>query len=36
MAAIRMSGVQMPVSAKLDDNIEKILYYIRHSDADFL
>ena len=36
MAAIRVSGVQMPVSAKLDENLPKILAYIEASDADFV
>ncbi len=36
MATIRLSGVQMQIAAKLDDNLERILTLIRQSDADFL
>lgn len=36
MATIRVSGVQMPVSPKLEDNLPKILSYILSSDADFV
>ena len=36
MATKRLSGAQMRIAPKLDDNLEKILTYIRQSDADFL
>ena len=36
MSAIRVTGVQMPVSNKLDDNLPKILEYITKSDADYI
>jgi len=36
MPTIRVSGVQMEVSAKLDENLPKILHYIETSDADFI
>lgn len=36
MAAIRVSGVQMEVSPKLEDNLEKILHYIGRGDCDFM
>lgn len=36
MATIRVSGVQMAVSANLEENIDKILHYIEQGKADFL
>lgn len=36
MAVIRVSGVQMRVSHKLEENLEKILRFIEVSDADFI
>ncbi len=36
MAIVRVSGVQMYVSSKLDENLDKILNHIETSDADFL
>ncbi len=34
MPTIRVSGVQMAVSPSLDDNLPKVLEYIKNSDAD--
>jgi predicted amidohydrolase len=36
MATIRVSGIQMFVSLKLDENLEKILHHIEASDCDFI
>ncbi|MBI4556257.1 MAG: carbon-nitrogen hydrolase family protein [Candidatus Hydrogenedentes bacterium] len=36
MPTVRVSGVQMYVSPKLDENLPKILEHIRNTDADFL
>ena len=36
MATIRVSGVQMAVSASIDGNLEKILHYIKQGKTDFL
>lgn len=36
MATIRVSGVQMTVSPKLEENLPRILKYIESSDADFI
>ncbi len=36
MATVRVSGVQMAVSAHLAENLEKILHAITHSDCDFI
>ena len=36
MATIRVQGVQMPVSKKLDENLPKILDHIARSDADYI
>ncbi len=36
MARIRVSGVQMPVSLKLSDNLSKILRYIETNDSDYI
>lgn len=36
MKTIRVSGVQMYVSPKLDDNLPKILDHIKKTDADFI
>jgi len=36
MATIRITGVQMSVSAKLEDNLPKIIGHIAESDADFI
>lgn len=36
MAKIRVTGVQMQVSPKLDENLPKILDYITKSDADYI
>jgi predicted amidohydrolase len=36
MATLRVSGVQMSVSPKLEDNLPKILDHIKRSDADFI
>jgi predicted amidohydrolase len=36
MATIRIVGVQMHVSAKLDDNLPKILEHILNADGDFI
>lgn len=36
MATIRVSGVQMRVAAKKDENLPRILDFIRRSDADFI
>ena len=36
MASIRITGVQMTVSPKLEENLPKILEHIKASDADFM
>jgi predicted amidohydrolase len=36
MASIRVSGVQMAVSASLGENLPKILDYIQKTDADYI
>lgn len=36
MATIRVTGVQMPVSPKLDENLSRILMQILSSNADFV
>lgn len=36
MATLRICGVQMQVSPKLADNLEKIIEHIRSCDADFI
>jgi len=36
MATVRVSGVQMSVSRKLDDNLPRILEYIAATDADYI
>ncbi len=36
MPTVRVSGVQMVVTPKLADNLEKILFHIEHSDCEFL
>ena len=36
MATVRVSGIQMAVSRKLADNLEKILEHIERSDCDFI
>jgi len=36
MGTIRVSGVQMAVSPRLADNLEKILHHIKQDDCDFL
>lgn len=36
MATIRISGVQMAVSPKLQENLEKILHYIENADGEFI
>jgi predicted amidohydrolase len=36
MAKVRVSGVQLAVSTKLEENIGRILGYIKRSDAEFI
>jgi len=36
MATTRISGVQMTVSANIEENLEKILHHIKQGHADFL
>lgn len=36
MKTVRVLGVQMPVSKKLDENLERILSYLKPTDADFV
>ncbi|NIA14119.1 MAG: hypothetical protein GWP08_08560 [Nitrospiraceae bacterium] len=36
MATIRVSGIQMAVSPKLAENLERILHHIESSDCDFI
>ena len=36
MKTIRVLGVQMPISKKLDDNLERILSHLKPTDADFV
>ena len=36
MATIRVEGIQMQVSTKLDENLPKVLESIRRTDADFI
>ncbi len=36
MATTRVSGIQMTVSPKLSENLEKILHHVKQSDCDFL
>jgi predicted amidohydrolase len=36
MASVRVCGVQLQVSRKLNENLDKILEYIKTCDADFL
>ena len=36
MKTVRVLGVQMPVSKKLEDNLERILSHLKPTDADFV